>query len=309
MLFENKLTEFCMLYGVTALHAGAGQSVGAVDLPIQRERHSGWPMVQASGVKGAFREWFHRYYAANPDQQCNSASAQAVELTKKVFGREEGGDNNEGHAGAIAVTDARILLFPVRSNIAPFVWVTCPAIISRVKKDLKLISIEDVFPESIPVGKDECLCVYEGLVKEGIILEDLVVKPVNNQECDFSRLSKMLGLLAPSANRILVVSDENFSFLVRTATEVQPQITIDMETGTTVDGSLRYQELLPADSVLYTVIFFGNERRNDGVLSDVIRDCVKKAISTHVQIGGDMTMGRGIMEVTWLSVEKKENLR
>ena len=91
MLFEKNLTDLCMLYCVTSLHAGAGQSVGAVDLPIQRERHTAWPMVQASGVKGAFRDWFERYYSVNPENGCANAPSQAKELSKKVFGREEAG--------------------------------------------------------------------------------------------------------------------------------------------------------------------------------------------------------------------------
>jgi len=82
---------------------------------------------------------------------------------------------------------------------------------------------------------------------------------------------------------------------------VQPQIAIDMETGTTKDGSLRYQELLPADAVLYTLVFYGNERVKEGIMANVIRDHVKTAIATHVQLGGDVTMGRGIMEVMWVS--------
>ena len=302
MMFDKQLTDICMLYAVTSLHAGAGQAVGAVDLPIQRERHTGWPMVQASGVKGAFREWFYRYYAANPSENFNNATTQAEELAKKVFGREEGGENNEGHAGAVVLTDARLLLFPVRSNVAPFVWISCPAVISRLKRDMKLTAVGDGFSDAINIGRDECLMVYEGISADNIILEDLVVKPVSAKDnSDVGNLKTLLAKLAPAANRILVVSDDNFSFLVRTATEVQPQIAIDMITGTAKDGSLRYQELLPADAVLYSLVFYGNERVKEGIMANVIRDHVKTAIATHVQLGGDTTMGRGIMEVMWIS--------
>ncbi len=311
MLFDKTLTDLCMLYCVTSLHAGAGQAVGAVDLPIQRERHTGWPMVQASGVKGAFRDWFHRYYAANPDKNCDNAAAQAEELTRKVFGREEGreikegGEKETGHAGAIAMTDARILLFPVRSNVAPFVWVTCPAVLSRLAKDLKLTPV-DIEAPTVKIVKDECLLVSGEMADDNkeIILEDLVVKP-GKDDAAAGGLKTLFCKLAPAADRVLVVSDENFSFLVRTATEVQPQIAIDIEKGTTKEGSLRYQELLPADAVLYTLVFYGNERRNGGTKANVIQGCVKAAISTHVQLGGDITMGRGIMEVTWLPNDKE----
>jgi CRISPR-associated protein Cmr4 len=307
MLLNNNLTDLCMLYCVTSLHAGAGQAVGAVDLPIQRERHTGWPMVQASGVKGAFRDWFQRYYASNPDMKCDSASNQAEELANKVFGREEGreikegGERTEGHAGAIAITDARILFFPVRSNVAPFVWVTCPAVLSRLAKDLKLTQMAEEVPTAVKIDKDDCLPISRNMADDTqkIVLEDLVVKPAKNADVA-EKLRTLFGKLAPAADRVLAVSDENFSFLVRTATEVQPQIAIDMETGTTKDKSLRYQELLPADAVLYTLVFFGDERRNGGTLANVMQQYVKAAIATHVQLGGDMTMGRGIMEVTWL---------
>jgi CRISPR-associated protein Cmr4 len=288
-----------MFYCITPLHAGAGQAVGAVDLPIQRERHTGWPMVQASGVKGAFRDWFCGHYAANPGSSRESAAAQAEELTNTVFGREEG-EGQDGHAGAIAMTDARILLFPVRSNVAPFVWVTCPAVLCRLKKDLKLTAVAEDITGFEEVGIDNCIPVSESISAGSIILEDLVVKPAEGAP-DGKKLRALLGKLAPAADRVLVVGDENFSFLTRTATEVQPQIAIDMKTGTTKDGSLRYQELLPSDAVLYTLVFFGDERRSGGKLADVLRTYVKEAIATHVQLGGDMTMGRGIMEVSWIS--------
>jgi CRISPR-associated protein Cmr4 len=302
MLFDKNLTDLCMLYSITSLHAGAGQAVGAVDLPIQRERHTGWPIVQASGVKGAFREWFYSYYAANSNNNSGNGATQAEELTKKVFGREEGGEGKEGHAGAIAMTDARILLFPVRSNVAPFVWVTCPAVLSRLAKDLKLTKVVEEVPTAVKIDKDDCLPISMDMADETkkIVLEDLVVKPAKNVDVA-KKVRTLFGRLAPAAGRVLAVSDENFSFLVRTATEVQPQIAIDMKTGTTKDGSLRYQELLPADAVLYTLVFFGDERRNGGTLANVMQQYVKEAIATHVQLGGDMTMGRGIMEVSWIS--------
>ena len=278
-----------------------------------RTRTAGWvaakpqdpyALLWSSRVKGAFRDWFYSYYAANRDNNSDNAATQAEELTKKVFGREEGSEGKEGHAGAIALTDARILLFPVRSNVAPFVWVTCPAVLSRLKKDLKLTAVDDDIDDSKGIGKDDCLIVSEGMAASNIILEDLVVKP-GTSDAAANALRTLLGKLAPSANRVLVVADENFSFLTRTATEVQAQIAIDIETGTTKTGSLRYQELLPADAVLYTLVFYGDERRNGGTLASVLQKHVKDAIATHVQIGGDMTMGRGIMEVSWFPSDEE----
>lgn len=40
----------------TPLHAGSGSDLGIVDLPIQRERHTGFPEIEGSSLKGALRE-------------------------------------------------------------------------------------------------------------------------------------------------------------------------------------------------------------------------------------------------------------
>ena len=42
----------------TSLHAGSGSDLGIVDLPIQREKHTDYPKIEASGIKGGIREVF-----------------------------------------------------------------------------------------------------------------------------------------------------------------------------------------------------------------------------------------------------------
>ncbi len=55
-MFKKALPFF--IYVITPLHAGTGQELGIVDLPIQRERHTGFPKIEASGLKGSIREVF-----------------------------------------------------------------------------------------------------------------------------------------------------------------------------------------------------------------------------------------------------------
>lgn len=300
-MFKTEMTKICVLYAVTPLHAGSGQALGAVDLPIQRERHTGWPQVQASGVKGAFRDWFHRFNLFN-GAEVTDATAQARRLTEQIFGKEEGAEQG-GQTGAVSVTDARILAFPVRSNIAPFVWVTCPAVLDRLKRDMSLCDTKDELPVFSLANMDDGIPIT-GSFPQKVVLEDLAVFTSGNisaLKADIEKLKGIFQKLAPQVTRLLLITDQNFSFLTETATEIQPQIRIDFETGTADDGSLRYQELLPADAVLYTIVFFGQERTagESALISEVIRDYVMAAISSHIQMGGDMTLGRGIMEVNW----------
>lgn len=302
MLFTTEFSDICIFYAISPLHAGSGQALGAVDLPIQRERHTSWPHVQASGVKGAFRDWFHRFYLVNPKAPGDDTEKQALELTKTIFGREDGSDGNGGHAGAISITDAKLLAFPVRSNVAPFVWVTCPSILSRVRRDFRLCgALKNRKLPDLSIEKDGCFIVTGNVSANDIVLEDLAVS-VEKPPAEVTELTQIFLELAPHVERLLLISDENFTFLVETAVEIQPQIAINMETGTAKDGSLRYQELLPSDSLLYSLVFFSDERtRSSQLKADMIRTCLKTAISTHIQMGGDMTLGRGLMEIKWIT--------
>ena len=43
------------LHAQTGLHPGSGTALGAVDLPIQRERYTQWPVIPGSTLKGILR--------------------------------------------------------------------------------------------------------------------------------------------------------------------------------------------------------------------------------------------------------------
>jgi len=122
---KRDLFSLCVFYAISPIHAGAGSSLAAVDLPIQRERHTNWPHIQASAVKGAMRAHYRDF-------------AENTSLINYLFGSDEqdGWKDKENIPGAVSVSDAKLLAFPVRSSVAPFVWVTCPAVLARLKRDL-----------------------------------------------------------------------------------------------------------------------------------------------------------------------------
>lgn len=114
----------------TPLHAGTGRGLGAVDLPIQRERTTGYPMAQSSGVKGCLRA------EADP-KYSTSAKKLSQEEFLTIFGPET--DNAADYAGALSVGDARILFFPVRSLAGVFAWVTSLDALSRYQREAAMI--------------------------------------------------------------------------------------------------------------------------------------------------------------------------
>jgi len=49
-------TRILYLFTRTPLHVGAGSSVGAIDQPIVRERHTGFPIIPGSAIKGVLAD-------------------------------------------------------------------------------------------------------------------------------------------------------------------------------------------------------------------------------------------------------------
>lgn len=299
-MYLQKNTEICVMHAISPVHAGAGSATGAVDLPIQRERHTGWPHIQASGVKGAFRDHCERVWMLKDidiDKLVTKEKKErALELGKRIFGKSDG---NDSQAGAIAFSDARLLAFPVRSNAAPFVWVVCPALLKRLARDLELAGKDSGTLSKVAI-EDDKYCCLNGNITNQVILEDICLSQVEDGDACQDHANILLSL-NPDLDRLLLIPDNHFAFLVETATEVQAQISINPDTGTTNDGSLRYEELLPADTVLYTVVCFGNERAEDEniIVTETLRKAVKDAASSHIQMGGDMTLGRGIFRIDW----------
>lgn len=297
----NRLNSIVMMYGITPCHAGSGSSMGVVDLPIQRERHTNWPMIQSSGVKGAFRANFDKYKNSLSETQ-KQEIRQFDKLTDSIFGTDKGGESDSGYAGSFSVSDAKILAYPMRSNVAPFVWMTAPAVLKRFFKDLVLTEkIRDsIFDNSFfNLEEDSYICVT-GNITGSLLLEEYELKPSDKTISD--EIKTVLNQYLPEANRLVIVTDEVFNYGVTDCTQITAQIKIDSKTGTTQDGSLRYQEELPADTIMYSVVLWGDSknRAEENLKAETIKDFIcNTVIKKYIQIAGDETCGRGIFELTW----------
>jgi len=54
---EATLKRIIFFKAISPVHMGAGQGLEHIDLPIQREVHTKFPIFYASGIKGAFRQY------------------------------------------------------------------------------------------------------------------------------------------------------------------------------------------------------------------------------------------------------------
>lgn len=275
------------MYCETPLHVGSGQAVGVVDLPVQREKITNWPTIQASGLKGAFR---------NAYENGNGQS------TNDIFGSGNNGDQ----AGCVSIGDARLLLFPIRSSIAPFLWVTCPAILRKLKRDGKILGKE--YTWSIPnVQDDKYIGPEEN--NRNVIFEDLVLSNAGSVEQDILESVKELAPGDDFYNSsgiekyLCLISDANFSMLVETGTEVQARIVLNDKKTT---ENLWYQELVPSNTVFYTIISMADariEKNEEKKSAQLLIESLRRILGEYIQIGGDETLGRGWTRLIWQEVK------
>lgn len=298
-MFEAK--QMLFIYVETPLHAGTGPGLGAIDLPIQRERITDYPMIQASGLKGRVR--------AEVKGKIDNKEWLAI------FGPETG-ENASDHAGALSLGDARILLFPVRSLAGVFAWVTSRYALARFMRDAHLVGLPinwDLPPEpnagasKIWVSSDKSL-----IAGESVVLEEFSFTPdISNADL----ISKIGTWLADNAlpqtdeykywrealpRKLCIMPEDAFRDFVLYGTEVQTHIRIDPNKKTVQTGALWTTESLPVDTLLYAPIMATKSRAKDVTLSaeEVLQKVINSKLS-RTQLGGDETTGQGFVALTF----------
>lgn len=295
-MFQQQKALF--LYCVSPVHMGAGTALGLIDNPIQRERHTEYPIFSGSGLKGALRhglDW----------------PADAV---KTVFGPEV--RESAEQAGAVSFGDAQLVVFPVRSPRRAFVYVTSTMALARAARLLNLAGISANWAlESPPEG--QCRIVNPDLLHgDKVSLESFELTAQITQS-----LRSVSEWLADKAlpqgaayqffrdklrDDLVLLTDEDFGYFVRNATVIEPHVCIDDVSGTAKDGGLFYTENLPPESLLLAPIMVSQERKKDGLGAQQVMDLLvtgngKGTEGIHcrqIQIGGDASTGRGQVVLT-----------
>lgn len=286
------IPKIITLQALTFLHPGTGQSTGVVDLPIQREIHSGHPMYASSGLKGSLRD--------KAEQKWKDDESKKVVA---LFGSKAGEDDVKTTAGAVAITDGRIFAFPVRSLQKVFVWVTCPLVINRFLRDARLIKLPFVGLASIETGPEEnevwIHSESDFAESEPLILEEISFTTAPDESVE--KVAVTIKLLTGDAGfdpgRLVIISDEDFSYFVEHATQVSARIKLNERKTTTGDGgNLWYEETLPPETILYGFVLCHKPRSSANEINDAaaVEQEVKDLCSdNYLQIGGNETVGQG----------------
>ena len=301
-----KKAQPLFIYTETSTRVGSGSDLGYVDLPIQRERHSGFPKFEASSLKGSLRSVFE-------------SDDKLKDMVKYTFGPEDG----DLYAGGLGFMDSRILLFPIKSVKGIFAWVTCPYILSRFREEMLLCNeyeaealndIESIEPNSVTQNTELKLKARDG--RGAVILEEYQFQVKEDKV--LTQFSKWLAnALFPNVDAygvfrekmqkdIMVISDDAFRDFTELSTEVITRTRIDPDKGVVKQGHLFNEEYVPENTVFYSLalassLFGEKSKLSVGGKSDedIILEYFFDGIERHdiIQIGGNATIGKGIVRI------------
>lgn len=301
-------TQIYWLHTLSPTHVGTGRGVGYIDLPIHRDKVTGWPLIPGSAFKGV---WADHFRATEDARRSNPRLGLA-------FGLASDQETNASSAGALVPTDARLVCLPIRSFRGTFAWCTSPLALQLLRRDLVFAKMPDLPP--VPPPLDENVVhrtVSTRLEDDGrIFLEDL---DFEGRECATATAwaKEIAGSVFPGddnttwrdrfVERFAVVADPVFDFLTETGTEVSARVRIDDDLKTVQPGALWNEESLPAESILAGLVYCDRVYARDAngvTAAHLVRDFATDPLA--LQIGGKGTVGRGRVRCVFTSSTRAE---
>jgi CRISPR-associated protein Cmr4 len=291
-------TKILHLFTRTPLHVGAGSSVGAIDQPVIRERHTGFPIIPGSALKGVLAGAFDEY------EEITAQTGKTIKVRKGSAKELFGSDYPEDlRAGSLGFGEARLLAFPLRSAKGSYALATCPLALARYARDAQL----DAANFAIPTVTDgQCFAGKEVVLKrkqdnrdiQEVALEEYVF-PVASDAGEFpsgwaKHLSALLDdtVLREARTRFVLLSDGDFSHFALNACQISQHVSIDHETGTAKEGALFNTETVPSETLFYAPIHVLRADAKDNPLFTHFAE--KERL---LQFGGDATTGLGFCTV------------
>lgn len=254
---------------ITNMHVGSGNAnYGIIDNLIQRDVVTGYPNINSSGFKGALRE------------HCKNWEQKEEKIITKVFGSEPGASKME--QGNYRFFDCHLLALPARTDKEPYVLVTCAQVLNEFLEIVKLfkdekwkefnkVEVKDVQTAAVDKNGDS----WRNEGKLSVEDFDYDLEPLATESVSVvSKLfdSKCKVLQVPNKDFAVLCDDFHLPVMARNC----------LETG---KENLWYEQLLPRESILYTIIQFPDEEKC--VFGDEML----------VQIGANASIGYGFCKM------------
>lgn len=309
----TKHSYFRALIGLrtlSPLHPGILGGNHIIDRPIDREVHTQWPKVNSAALKGALREQ-------------ESASGK---IKNDLFGVEESdfedgnGEKqkiNFGKAGLLSFTDLRLLLFPMYSAKGGWAWISCLGVLKRFREEAAVVGYDVLQPKvdhfyqafGNIIADDSVVYAGKNLkLGDKLLLHHHVFSIDARMDKDkleaWQEAMPLLSDLTDLPERLVIVSDENFTELAQLYTEVSTRNKINDATGATGGGALFTEEYLPEGALMYALSFSMPNATHDEVANKL--DTSPKVL----QLAGNATLGKGRCALSWhfIPVSQKQNV-
>ncbi len=291
------------MYLLSPLHTGGTSQEGNL-VGIARETHTNFPYTPSSTIRGRLR--------AKVDENINTKDDDKVIESKirkvKLFGTDLNDIQNRDFVeyyeaetdrkltnleqGNIWIGDSSLLWFPVASLSHGVVWISCPLLLqrwARLQSDRQINKIPTAYKAHFNSKSD----VY---LKDAIISKN-TIKDWQEWESFIPNKDKT------SIDKVIVLPNQHCETLIQMSLWRQVKVKLD-EHKSVVDGSFRYEEAIPSDTLMY--LPYGITAKANNHTEEYLKD-FQKLLSDNklLQIGGQESLGRGFLEL-W--IDKKEEV-
>lgn len=289
----NSGNKLFFMHCLSPVHVGIGEGVGVIDMPIMREKVTKWPLIPGSTIKGVHREYFVR-------------KQKTESWVQTHFGNGKGEAQGKENAGALVMTDARMLAFPVASYYGTFAYITCPSVLKRFIRDMEAMGAHVESSVRKPIEKWEASFDKD---HDTFIIGNQAANQITDKkklyldefesdfrvDLSFQQLTDKLATRIFSGDkasekifseRFVLIPDEAFQYFVTQCCEVTPRIRMKADEKIVDNGALWYEEYIPTETILYGLIWLDRKDNTFETWEDFEQDQV-------LQVGGNASIGKG----------------
>lgn len=300
----NRTTEFLLfLYAESPVHAGAADSEGVLDLPVQREVSTGYPVIWGQSLKGALRQ--------------AAEDAGWGEDTIDLFGptvQASGGSGLE--AGRLVVGDARLVALPVATLRRCYAWVTTTRSLGLLSR--AYARLERRTPPVPSCLADEAVAVGDPWTSvEHDVLGPCVLDVRRDPSDELGQWADRIAtdgigsgpgpetFAAKFRTDLLLVGEDLASPLLKECTEISVRVQLD-ENKTVANGPF-HTEYLPGETLLAASLSLRPARgakNADEAREDRGPELLRELLHGQLlQVGGDETIGKGLVWCRLVAVD------
>ncbi len=269
------ITHLYWLTAQTNLHVGSGDSnYGVIDNLVQRDVLTELPSIHESSLKGALKEYYT--HLIKTEYNVERKIAHKKDQIKTIFG-------NDDASGEYRFYGGHFLTIPVRTNNAPFIHASCPALL----KDF--IAYSALFGVELS-GEWQQLAGLSPINNKPLVFNpNLVGWQV--EYSDLVALRHSSDITVPTAlgtnQTFVLLSDSDFKRIA--GPNKLPVIARNsLEDGRSVN--LWYEEIVPRQSKFYCFI---------QQLADTEYDSwFETGLTKPIQVGANASIGYGLMKFT-----------